>query len=49
MGLDHSAVIRAIMFPFVPPPGQFLGERPNLAIPDGPLADDDRTGIRAVS
>ena len=47
MGLDHSAVIRAIMFPFAPPPGQFLGDRPALAVPDGPLDDDDRTGIRA--
>jgi hypothetical protein len=47
MGLDHSAVIRAMMFPFAPPPGQFLGERPNASVPDGPLADDDRTGICA--
>ena len=47
MGLDHSAVIRAIMFPFAPPPGQFLGFRPTGSVPDGPLADDDRTGIRA--
>ena len=35
MGLDHSAVIRAMMFPFAPPPGQFLGDRPTLAVPDG--------------
>ena len=47
MGLDHSAVIRAMMFPFAPPPGQYLGERPDASVPDGPLADDDRTGIRA--
>jgi len=47
MGLDHSAVIRAIMFPFAPPPGQFLGYRPSVSMPDGPLADDDRTGVRA--
>jgi Matrixin len=47
MGLDQSAVIRAIMFPFAPPPGQFLGDRPTSSAPDGPLADDDRTGIRA--
>ena len=46
MGLDHSAVIRAIMFPFAPPPGTFLGLRPTGSVPDGPLADDDRTGIR---
>ena len=45
-GLDHSAVWQAIMFPYAPPPGQFLGQRPTLQAPDGPLADDDRTGIR---
>jgi hypothetical protein len=48
MGLDHSAVIRAMMFPFAPPPGQFLGSRPTAQAPDGPLSDDDRTGIRAL-
>jgi hypothetical protein len=36
-----------MMFPFAPPPGQFLGERPIFTVPDAPLADDDRTGIRA--
>jgi hypothetical protein len=46
MGLDHSAVIRAMMFLFAPPPGEFLGLRPTGSVPDGPLADDDRTGIR---
>jgi len=46
MGLDHSAVIRAMMFPFAPPPGTFLGFRPTGSVPDGALADDDRTGIR---
>lgn len=45
-GLSHSAVWRAIMFPFAPPPGSFLGDRPTAQVPDGPLADDDRTGIR---
>jgi len=48
LGFDHSAVWRAIMFPFAPPPGQFLGDRPTAQIPDGPLADDDRTGIRVL-
>jgi len=48
LGLDHSAVWRAIMFPFAPPPGQFLGDRPTAQAPDGPLADDDRTGVRAL-
>jgi len=47
-GLDHSAVWRAIMFPYAPPPGQFLGDRPTAQAPDGPLADDDRTGVRAL-
>lgn len=47
-GLDHSAVWRAIMFPYAPPPGQFLGSRPTTQLPDGPLADDDRTGVRAL-
>jgi hypothetical protein len=46
-GLDHSAMWRAIMFPYAPPPGQFLGQRPTAQAPDGPLADDDRTGIRS--
>jgi hypothetical protein len=47
-GLSHSAVWRAMMFPFAPPPGNFLGDRPTTQVPDGPLADDDRTGIRAL-
>lgn len=47
-GLDHSAVWRAIMFPYAPPPGQFLGNRPTAQAPDGPLADDDRTGVRSL-
>ncbi len=47
-GLDHSAVWRAIMFPFAPPPGTFLGSRPTAETPDAPLADDDRTGLRSL-
>jgi len=47
-GFDHSAVWRAIMFPFAPPPGEFLGDRPSAQEPDGPLSDDDRTGIRLL-
>jgi hypothetical protein len=46
--LDHSAVIRAMMFPFAPPVGGFLGARPTSTAPDGPLADDDRAGIRSL-
>jgi len=47
-GFDHSAVWRALMFPFAPPPGQFLGDRPTAQAPDGPLADDDRAAIRLL-
>lgn len=47
-GLDHSAVWRAMMFPYAPPPGQFLGNRPTSQAPDGSLSDDDRTGIRML-
>ena len=47
-GLDHSAVWRALMFPYAPPPGQFLGDRPTAQAPDGPLSDDDRAGIRSL-
>ena len=47
-GFDHSAVWRALMFPYAPPPGQFLGDRPTAEEPDGPLSDDDRTGIRML-
>jgi len=47
-GFGHSAVWRAMMFPFAPPPGEFLGNRPTAQAPDGPLADDDRTGIRLL-
>jgi hypothetical protein len=46
--LDHSAVWRALMFPFAPPPGQFTGTRPTADSPDAPLSDDDRTGLRVL-
>ncbi len=36
------------MFPFAPPPGTILGQRPSASEPDAPLADDDRTGLRAL-
>jgi matrixin len=48
LGMDHSAVWRAAMFPFAPAPGTYLGDRPSAAAPDAPLADDDRTGLRAL-
>lgn len=47
-GLDHSGVWRAIMFPYAPPPGTFVGERPSIASPDAPLSDDDRVGLRSL-
>jgi hypothetical protein len=47
-GLDHSAVWRAMMFPYAPPPGQYLGTRPTASVPDAQLSDDDRTGIRML-
>jgi hypothetical protein len=47
-GFDHSAVWRALMFPFAPPPGQFLGDRPKALAPDGPLADDDRAVLGRI-
>ncbi len=47
-GFGHSGIWRAMMFPFVPPPGEFLGDRPSAQVPDAPLADDDRTGLRAL-
>jgi hypothetical protein len=47
-GLDSSAVRRAIMFPFAPPPGTFIGAYPTASSPDSQLADDDRTGLRVL-
>jgi hypothetical protein len=48
LGMDHSGVWRAAMFPYAPPPGTFLGDRPSSAEPSGPLADDDRVGLRTL-
>jgi len=48
LGLGHSGVWRAVMFPFVPSPGTFLGTRSTALFPDAPLAEDDRTAIRAL-
>lgn len=47
-GFNHSAVWRAMMFPFAPPPGQFTGTRPGAQSPDLALSDDDRTGLRVL-
>ena len=48
LGFSHSAVWRAMMFPFAPAPGTFSGVRPTAQQPDAPLADDDRTGVRVL-
>ena len=48
LGFSHSLVWSAIMFPFAPAPGTFSGMRPTTQQPDGPLGDDDRTGLRVL-
>ena len=48
LGFSHSAVWRAMMFPYAPAPGTFTGTRPVALQPDAPLADDDRTGLRVL-
>ena len=48
LGFSHSAVWTSMMFPFAPAPGTFTGVRPTAQRPDGPLADDDSTGLRAL-
>ena len=48
LGFSHSAVWRAMMFPFAPGPGTFTGKRPAAGQLDAPLADDDRTGLRVL-
>jgi hypothetical protein len=47
-GLEDSGVMRAAMFPIAAEPGTFVGVRPTAQQPDGPLGDDDRTGIRVL-
>ena len=47
-GFGHSGVWPAAMYPFVPPRGQFLGDRPTAQTPDAPLAEDDRAGLRVL-
>jgi len=48
LGFSHSAVWRAMMYPFAPVPGTFTGARPTAQQPDGELSDDDRTGLRVL-
>jgi len=47
-GLEHSPIWRAVMTPFAAPAGIFWGPRPSATAPDGPLSDDDRTGLRVL-
>ena len=48
LGLSHSAVWSAMMFPYAPAPATISGARPTAQQPDAPLADDDRTGLRVL-
>jgi hypothetical protein len=48
LGFSHTAVFRAIMFPFAPAPGTYTGARPSTQQLDAPLGDDDRTGLRVL-
>jgi Matrixin len=48
LGFSHSAIWSAIMFPFAPAPGTISGMRPTAQMPDAPLGDDDRTGLRVL-
>jgi Matrixin len=48
LGFSHSALWRAMMFPFAPAPGTITGMRPTAQQPDAPLSDDDRTGLRVL-
>ena len=47
-GFSHSLVLRAMMYPFAPPVGGFTGDRPSINVPDAPLGDDDRAGLRVL-
>ncbi len=48
LGFSHSAIWRAIMFPFAPAPGTITGTRPTAQQPDAALSEDDRTGLRIL-
>ena len=48
LGFSHSGVWSAMMFPYAPVPGTFSGLRPSTLQLDGPLGDDDRTGLRVL-
>lgn len=48
LGSGHSAVWRAMMFPFAPAAGTFLGERATPGNPAGQLAADDHALMRVL-
>jgi len=48
LDFSHSAVWKAMMFPFAPAPGTISGMRLTAQQPDAPLGDDDRTGLRVL-
>ena len=48
LGFNHSGIWRAMMYPFAPNRGTFTGDRPTMDKPDGPLADDERAGLRVL-
>jgi len=48
LGFSHTGVWGAMMYPFAPTPGQFVGSRPTAGAPDAPLSDDDRAGLRVL-
>lgn len=48
LGFSHSAIWSAMMYPYAPAPGTFYGTRPTQQLPDAPLGDDDRTGLRIL-
>ena len=47
-GLAESPVAGSAMFPFALVPGRYRGTRPAPGVPDAPLADDDRAGVRVL-
>jgi hypothetical protein len=48
LGFSHSAVWRAMMYPFAPAPGTLTGAHPTAQRPDAQLSEDDRTGLRVL-
>ena len=48
LGFSHSAIWSAMMFPYAHTPGTFSTPRSSTLVPDAPLGDDDRTGLRVL-